>query len=125
MDETSNKCQNGIEINNIAQGEEKAKCVLYGEDKTIKVYSSIEEESETTLNEQDIEDYLNEVTEGVKKDSNVEYHIKYFKDNTCGTLEKDFIASKIENKPENTVITVTLKETTSETGSETSYVEYI
>ncbi|GAB1226948.1 hypothetical protein ENUP19_0311G0034 [Entamoeba nuttalli] len=125
MDETSDKCQNVIEVSNLASGEENAKCVLYGDGKTIKVYSSSTSETPDANTDEDTEDNKKE---GVKREENVEYHIKYFTDNNCGSEEKVATVKKLENKPENTIITVTLKEVTSEAaveGSENTYVEYI
>ncbi|BFU26161.1 hypothetical protein CL6EHI_075310 [Entamoeba histolytica] len=125
MDETSDKCQHAIEVSNLASGKDNAKCVLYGDGKTIKVYSSSTSETPDANTDGDADDNKKE---GVKKDTTIEYHIEYFTDKTCGTKEKDETVKKLENKPENIVITVTLKETPSETakeGSENTYVEYI
>ncbi|GAB1222340.1 hypothetical protein ENUP19_0102G0040 [Entamoeba nuttalli] len=125
MDETSDKCQNAIEVSNLASGEENAKCVLYGDGKTIKVYSSSTSETPDANTNESAEDNKKE---GVKREENVEYHIKYFTDNNCGSEEKVDTVKKLENKPENSIITVTLKEVTSEAaveGSESTYVEYI
>ncbi|GAB1222886.1 hypothetical protein ENUP19_0122G0033 [Entamoeba nuttalli] len=141
----ASKCQNILEVSNISNEKNSAKCIKYG-NKYMKVYTivpSTEQDSgahtpengaytpDSGANSPDSGAYTpnsgaHALRKNIKRDNVPTYHIMYYKDDKCCNQEndqQDVSVIKISNKPTNIVITINIKESI-ETDT-VNYTQYI
>ncbi|GAB1222684.1 hypothetical protein ENUP19_0121G0035 [Entamoeba nuttalli] len=127
----ASKCQNILEVSNISNEKNSAKCIKYG-NKYMKVYTivpSTEQDSGAHTPENGAytpDSGAHALRKNIKRDNVPTYHIMYYKDDKCCNQEndqQDVSVIKISNKPTNIVITINIKESI-ETDT-VNYTQYI